>query len=239
MKINNQSILHRMLVILSVVIGLVILIWVGRLLSLGLSIPGYANYWKTQNQKPAPSDALVYLALGDSTAQGIGASRPVNGYVGLVAKRLEQKSGRPVKIINLSKSGAKVSDCLKEQIPEIMNYQPDVITIEIGANDLSIWNEAEFRRDMAELISKLPAKTVISDMPYFGGGRRKNLEPLSVTASAIIRELASKRGLKLAPLHEVTAENDHWTVNGADLFHPSNKGYRNWYKAFAEPLGLL
>ena len=54
-----------------------------------------------------PGD-LVYVALGDSAAQGIGASTSDNGYVGLVADRLRERTGNPVLGVNLSRSGATV-----------------------------------------------------------------------------------------------------------------------------------
>ena len=199
-------------------------------------VPRYKNYWQRRAAKPMPDNALVYVAMGDSTAQGIGASSPDKGYVGLIAKALQEQEGRPVHVINLSKSGARVQDCLREQLPQLQNLHPDVITLEIGANDMSQWDEDSFKKDMNELLSQLPKQTVVSDIPYFGGGRKRRLEPQVLAASRIISELAQEYALRVAPLYQVTKEHDSVRTMTIDFLHPSNKGYQNWYAAFWQPL---
>ncbi len=67
----------------------------------------YRDFWLHQNKTAVVKDHLVYVALGDSTAQGIGATQPQKGYVGLVARGIESKYHQKVTTINLSKSGAK------------------------------------------------------------------------------------------------------------------------------------
>ena len=53
------------------------------LLRLRGDVSAYAKYWKSR-----PSEgSFTYVALGDSAAQGLGASRPELGYVGLLADR--------------------------------------------------------------------------------------------------------------------------------------------------------
>ena len=51
---------------------------------------------------------LRYVAIGDSAAQGIGASRPDRSYVGVLADDIHAATGRSVRVINLSISGATV-----------------------------------------------------------------------------------------------------------------------------------
>lgn len=234
----NRAILKKPMKILLFIAAVLALVEVLCLMFLYLQIPQYKNYWNNHNKATAPDGALTYVALGDSTAQGIGASRPDKGYVGLIAKALEQKTGKPIKVINLSVSGARLADCLQNQLPELANYKADFVTIEIGANDMNNYNQANFQRDMEQLISRLPKNAVISDLPYFGGGRKRNLEANVESASKIIQELAKSHGLKIAQLHQVTKDNDNILTMSPDLLHPSNRSYRNWYKAFAEPLDL-
>lgn len=209
-----------------------------RLSNLALQIPRYAQYWKEQNLRPAKGDPVVYVAMGDSTAQGIGASEPEKGYVGLIAKEIERQKNRPVKIINISKSGARIQDSIRDQLPELAKHKPDYITIEIGANDMPHFDERTFRTEMNQLMLSLPSPTIISDMPYFGGGRRRDLDKNAQAASKIIHELAEQHQLKVAKLYEVTKVNDNIFNVAVDLFHPSNRGYRNWHKAFANELIL-
>ncbi len=212
-----------------------------RLLILKQSVTSYKIYWDKQASKPAGPNAITYVALGDSAAQGIGASSPQKGYVGLLAESLSKKHGKPVRVINLSVSGAKVEDVISDQLPklEALNLPSDsIVTVEIGANDMGSFNTADFTKQFESVLSRLPAQTVVSDLPYFGGGRAKSKEPNAVAASAIVAKLVQKYNLRLAPLHATTKAGDGFFVTGADFFHPSDTGYKNWYNAFAQTLGL-
>ncbi len=234
MKVKKKAILKPVMLIAAAIV----IIFVVLLFSLYLQISRYRAYWQKRASQTVPDNALVYVALGDSAAQSIGATSPDKGYVGLIAAELEQKYRCPVHVINISKSGTRVIDVLREQIPQLKNHKPDIITIEAGANDMSTFNEATFRSEMNELMAALPPQTVISDIPYYGGGRKRNLEVNAVAASRIISELAVQYGLKVAPLHEITKARDNLLTMSFDILHPSNRGYRNWYLAFAKPLEL-
>ena len=48
---------------------------------------------------------LIYVALGDSAAQGLGSSNFEEGYVPRIASALQQTSGRDVALLNISLSG--------------------------------------------------------------------------------------------------------------------------------------
>lgn len=214
------------------ILALLVLAFLVSLAVLFSQIPRYKKFWESQNAKSAPKNALTYVALGDSTAQGIGATSPMRSYVGLLAKSLEDKHQRPVKIINLSKTGAKLEDCIREQLPALEALSPDVVTIEIGANDMRDFNEERFRSEMASTLEALPENTVISDMPYFGGGRRSASDASAQRASEIIYELAATKNLRVAPLYNETKVNNHLNTYAVDFFHPSNAGYKNWHNAF-------
>ena len=71
------------------------------------SVRLYEEHWAQPHGVPG---GLLYVALGDSAAQGIGASSPERGYVGLLAERLRETTGRPVELINISRSGAKIEE---------------------------------------------------------------------------------------------------------------------------------
>ncbi|HTE22698.1 MAG TPA: SGNH/GDSL hydrolase family protein, partial [Candidatus Limnocylindria bacterium] len=215
------------------VLGIVVLVtFLVGLASLYIKVPQYQKYWQKRAAQPKPENALTYVALGDSTAQGIGATSPQKSYVGLIATALEQKQSRPVHAVNLSKSGARLQDCLRDQLPRLKELQADVVTIEIGANDMSAWDEASFRADMDKLMIELPKQAIISDIPYFGGGRYRHLEPNVEAANRIITDLAKRHGLRMAPLHQVTRDRDGVRTMAVDFFHPSDAGYKNWFTAF-------
>lgn len=219
----------------AIVIGLIIeLILLALLLR---SLGSYKQYWEQRAAQPIPSNALIYVALGDSSAQGIGATSPTKGYVGLLADSLATKHRRPVHVINLSVSGAKVEDVIAVQLPKLRNLKikdDTIITLSIGANDVYRGLQPDtFRQEMDQLLGQLPKQTVVADIPYFGGGRVRSRESGAIEGTAIIHTLAKKHRLRVAPLYETTKRHDNFfTTYAADWFHPSNVGYKNWYQAF-------
>jgi lysophospholipase L1-like esterase len=191
-----------------------------------------ARWWKDEGKKPGE---LLYVALGDSAAQGVGASRPGRSYVGLIARHLRERSGRTVRVVNLSMSGARLREALAIQLPALrrMTTRPDVLTVAIGANDVASFDPARFESELRELYAALPAGAIVADLPsfYLGSAERKARE-----ANAIVRRLAAERGFEVAPLHAATRRQGaaRYALNqvAADFFHPNDRGYRVWASAF-------
>ena len=220
----------------------IILLFALRAGELYTQLARYRNFWIQANAKPVQDQDLVYVAFGDSAAQGIGASKPQNGYVGLISKELAQKAQTNIHTINLSKSGAKIADVLNTQLPEYnrMNFsKKPVITMEIGANDIISFDKNKFETEMDQLMSQLPSQTVISDIPTFKGGRLSKYEPNVIEANKIMNKLASSRGYDLAPLNRNVSNNHGLRTFAIDFFHPSDYGYKtNWAPAFLEKIKL-
>ncbi len=227
-----------MLVILAIIVGLVAYVAIS-LLRLHFQVSNYQQYWSDLAATRPHEDAIIYAALGDSAAQGVGASQPLKGYVGLIAKDLEHQSGQPVHIINLGVSGAKTADITNVQLPKLkaLNLpENSLVTVGAGANDMADYEPAKFKTDLEKLYSQLPIQTIVADIPYFGSGLHKSREKFVLEANAIIHDAAKKYNLKLAKLHESTKNGDSFGVHSYDFFHPSDKGYKNWYEAFRQVL---
>ncbi len=211
-----------------IVIGVLALVEVCALLWLYLSVGQYKKFWM---QKAQETGDITYMALGDSAAQGIGASSPGRGYVGLIAKRLEAKTGKKVRVINLSVTGAKLSDYLREQAPQITNYTPDFVTIEIGANDAKTYDEALFRDEFRQVLATLPAGTYVANLPLFNS--RPSSTKAAKAASAVAQEEVNKNGrMVFVDLQKQTTEHQSIFGFAPDLFHPNNRSYKNWADAF-------
>lgn len=215
------------LAVIGLIVLLLVLAEVISLLQLRSSVAGNARYWQ---QRSSQAGELTYVALGDSAAQGIGASRPQNGYVGVLADRLAQKTGKTIRVVNLSVTGAKIQDVLDEQIPQLKNYRPDFVTIEIGANDVVAFKADSFRQRFDSLVGLLPPGTVVANMPNFGG-RIKRVQAVRA-ANQIIAAAAAKSNLRTADLYDSTKSHESALNYAADLFHPNNRGYKNWADAF-------
>jgi acyl-CoA thioesterase-1 len=223
-----------------IIIGLItlVLVLVISLAELSSQLVRYKNYWNKNNQQVPQSGELVYVALGDSAAQGVGATSPRKGYVGLIAKELESSTGQSVRIINLSKSGARIKDVLDVQLPKYQSLdlpEKHIFTIEIGANDIVTLDETKFEKEMNELMSKLSDNVFMSDIPSFTGSRLAKHEDNVLKANEIMERLAKKHHRHLAELNNRTQQNQSLKVFSADFFHPSNYGYKvNWLPAFME-----
>lgn len=224
------------LIIVAAVAGL----YLASLLYLAMSVGMFTKYWKQKNAKPTPKNALIYVALGDSAAQGVGAYTADKGYVGQFAERLQSKENRPVKIVNLSKSGAKIQDVINDQIPELNKIKADVITLDIGGNDIAVFDAKKFRAEYTNLVSMLPDNTLVAEVPYFGGRTQLPLfgsglpEQSVLIANKIIGDATRGGSVILVPLHNISKERNGrriWNY-APDYFHPSSLGYRAWTDAF-------
>ncbi|MGJ7440632.1 SGNH/GDSL hydrolase family protein [Aquipuribacter sp. MA13-6] len=204
-------------------------VWSVRLVQVQRSVARASRYW---SQPRGDSGGLVYVALGDSAAQGVGATSPENGYVGRLAEQLRRATGEPVLVVNLSSSGAKVADVVDQQLPQVRALDADLVTVAVGGNDVIGYQRARFEADVARLVAGLPAGTFVADVPYFMHGHR---ETDSAQAAGIVRTAAQDAGLVVVPLNE-ELRGEGWsamlTQTAADAFHPNDRGHAVWARTF-------
>lgn len=219
--------LKKILLILTVIVLAAVIIEAALLIHLKSEKTSYKNYWQNLPQ----TGDFTYVALGDSTAQGLGASQPKYAYVGLIAAKVSSATNKSVRVVNLSVSGAKISDVINNQIPKLKDYRPELVTIEIGANDVAgKYDHQKFASDFERLIKLLPKNTYVSNMPYFGGIIRHEAEALD--ASDTIASLTKKYNQNLVDLQSITKEHNSVLNYAPDFFHPSNRAYKLWAEAF-------
>lgn len=213
-------------------LGMAILIGLGILY---YNVGKFADYWQGRGNKQGD---FLYVALGDSAAQGIGASQPQNGYVGLIADSIGRKTGRTVRVVNLSVTGATLEDALRSQTPKLADFTPDLVTAEIGANDMGKFDSTKFATEYELFLQSLPpARSVVSNMPYFGTRPQPNAN--AAAANAIIYDKTKRYGVPMADLYGSLRTRQSPLIYASDLFHPNNRGYQIWYDAFwpqVEPL---
>lgn len=213
---------------LLIFIGIFVVLEILALVWLAGSVARYSDFWTT---KAKASGEITYLALGDSAAQGIGATSPMRGYVGLIAKRLEQQTNKTVRIVNLSKTGAKMDDYLRDQAPQIPRIQADIVTIEIGANDIAKFDPVSYRADFKRVVASLPKGTYVANMPLFNS-RPGSTDNAKQASKIIQEELQSYAELNFVDLQKQTSDNQSIFGFAPDLFHPNDFSYKNWADAF-------
>ena len=145
-------------------------------------------------------------------------------------------TGRTVRVINLSVSGATVGLAVQDQLPRFVTLKPDVVTVAIGANDIAKWDPAAFERGIRTIFAALPPHALVANLPFFYFPRS---ERKVAVANRILRAVAAEHGLTVVPLH---TETRHQGIAGMltqfaiDMFHPNDHGYRVWADAFAPSL---
>lgn len=186
------------------------------------------------------SYAFTYVAIGDSTVEGIGASVPAKAYAGIVYSVIKL-SFHKATYHNFGKSGARVQDVLAGQTDKAIAANPDLITLSVGANDIVRHTKlADFRSDLTGLIEKLQAGThamiVVTNVPNFSTLRSipHVLKPVAK------RRIKQFNGciLEVARAHNVDHIDTyhHSTILArqfpeavaSDNFHPSDFGYAIW-----------
>ncbi len=202
----------------------------GGVVTLAEKIPVHSAYWREQRAK---TGELLYVAIGDSAAQGIGASRPHHSYVGFLARFIRRRTGRTLRVVNLSQSGARLREAVEKQLPALAKLDADIVTVSIGANDIAEFDAERFERELRVIYGAVPSHAIVADVPcfYFGESERR-----VQVANEIVRRIAAEHSLDVAPLHETTRRRTAARVAlrdvAADFFHPNDRGYLLWASAF-------
>lgn len=201
--------------------------------------PRHGRYWQALAGQPVPPNAIRLVALGDSTAQAIGAARPMDGLVGRAAAHLTAVTGRPVHVTNVSAGGATVADVVAGQLPGVDLGDADVVLVSVCSSDVSRRTQLDsFAAALADLVAALPPeRTVISDVP---------LQPRRTDYQNVLARLADERGIIRADF-AAAFHGDGWTSGGfgrlgifaGDFRHLNGRGYGYWFSAFRPGLDVI
>jgi lysophospholipase L1-like esterase len=192
----------------------------------------FADYWQGHNERVAGRTGPLWVVLGDSTAQGLGAPSPSGGYVGQVLAELRGRTGESWQVLNLSRSGSLLSDVAATQLPKVPAFA-SLVTCGAGINDILYTAPGKLFADLRQLVASVPDGTVLLDLPVPAGvwgviGRAS--VPYVVRINRVLHHAAAQRGLAVA---RISAQfTSPWQGKFArDNFHPSQDGYRDWSRA--------
>ncbi len=202
-----------------------------------------------QNSEQGTGEPLTYVAAGDSTSVGVGASELSKTYTYKVFQKLAQDN--QVKYIHVGKSGARTADVINEQLPKIIETNPDVITLSIGANDIThMKNNADIIKNQRIIIDKLVTEThaqiyltntpILKDAPLLPWIFRQVLEAKAKVVNRELLKLENDR-VHVVPIHDFgwAQFSDIKITFAQDQFHPSDIGYQNWTNAFLTTMNKL
>jgi lysophospholipase L1-like esterase len=183
--------------------------------------------------------ALRYLVLGDSTAVAEGGTY-ANGIAVETARHLA--AGRRVEMVNLGVSGAQTRDVLREQVPRIGAFVPDVVLLDFGANDVTHLTPARaVERDLREIVERVVAincrvRIVVTGSPDMSAPPRIPRLLRGVAGwrtdvlNRVFRGEVGRSGLTFAPVAAETGSlfKRDKTLFSGDAFHPNDRGYATW-----------
>ncbi len=185
----------------------------------------YAAEWDASNAHALGQDGPLWLVLGDSAAQAVGASSRATGYVGVVFERL-RADGTPWRVVNLSRSGARTADVVDTQLPAARDLRPDLVTAVVGGNDALGNPLTSWLADIDRLAAALPRRAVVATVP------RGVFERKTRRANAHLLDVAARHDLLVADLWSRTGPPYRGLY--ADGFHPNDRGYLPWADGIEE-----
>jgi lysophospholipase L1-like esterase len=173
----------------------------------------YAASWHERNIAALGTAGPLWVVLGDSISQGVGASSVEQGWV-LQAWRILAGQGIHYRIVNLSISGATTTDVIEREIPAMngLAAAPALVTVFIGSNDIL---HHDLRMNLAAhyqaLIGALPADSLIAVTSQARGA----LAEINRTVAAA----AATGAIQAVPVRIAQGKR------AEDHFHPSDEGY--------------
>ena len=206
--------------------------WADGVTAMRADCVAFADHWQAHNKLALQAAGPLWVVLGDSTAQGLGAPSPEYGYVGQVLDALRRRTGLPWRVLNLSVSGSLIRDVLNHQLPRLP-ASASLVTCGIGVNDVLYTGPGKLFADLRALLAAVPDNTIMLDLPVpagYAGLIGRASRPYLTRINRTLHEAAAARGL---PVAEVSTHFlPPWTGKFAsDCFHPSQDGYRDWTQA--------
>lgn len=198
----------------------------------------------TERPRLLPADrqaTVLYVALGDSTVEGVGASSRAANYVSRLTARLRAVY-REVRTVNLGMAGATSADVLDGQLQRAVELQPDLVTLSVGPNDITGGVpverfEAHLRAILDRLTRETRAVVVVNLLPDLAVTPRfhgRPEEPLVARKTVVFNDALARAaraaGVEVVDLYgpsrrEVPRRPE---LVAGDGYHPSDAGYARW-----------
>jgi len=192
----------------------------------------YAEFWSRANEVALTRTGPLWVALGDSMTQGVGASDPMHGWVGQLSRRLTEQ-GWPHRLVNLSVTGARVDDLVAAQLPALEAIvadqgPPALVTVVIGSNDVvSPRLRGGLSDRFAAMLDRLPDHAVVMNLPNPHREARR--------VDDLIRRRQATGSVVLADMRADGPRG--WRgLLAADTFHPNDRGYAAMAEVVARAL---
>lgn len=191
---------------------------------------------------PADRQApLVYVALGDSTVEGVGASGREANYVSRLAARL-RAIYPAARSVNLGAAGATSADVLNGQLQRAVELRPHLVTLSVGPNDITgrvpvERYEAQVRAILERLTRETGAVVVVNLLPdlavtprFHGRPEEPAVAQATVAFNEALRRAAATYRAEVVDLYQPSRDEvpRRPELIAGDGYHPSDAGYARW-----------
>jgi lysophospholipase L1-like esterase len=191
-------------------------------------IKPYADAWQASNKRALTDAGPLWVVMGDSMSQGIGATAYDHGWVGQLRDYFAAQ-GIHYRVVNLSVTGSRVEDVLGRQLPVLQTLPaPALVTVLVGANNMvKTKYQTTLLHDLQQLLVQLPEGTII--------GSITGNNAISAAANNLIRQTVATRHFKVADMSKAFRPPVRPKV-ASDHFHPNDVGYREIAEVFKEAI---
>lgn len=195
---------------------------------------------------PVSGEEIRYLALGDSFTIGTGSPQEAS-FPSRLTERLKEK-GAKVTARNLGVNGYRTEELLAREAPEIGRFQPTLVTLAIGANDLVNGSSLEHYREQVRLILKAigdagvaPKAVFVLPQPDWSRsvvadsfGDRQKIAAAIRSYNDALREEAASWGAVWVDLWPLMTKQAEQGMIANDGLHPSAPCYEAWSEALIQ-----
>lgn len=188
-----------------------------------------------------PNAEVVYVALGDSTVQGIGATSREANYVSRLHARLRDRYPR-ARMVNLGVGGATSGDVVNRQLARAVELKPQLLTLSVGPNDITSRVPVKrYAENMETILGRLARETdavivinLLPDLAVTPRFRAREVASivgrLSTEFNDALAEIAERHGAIVVDLHAASRREvpGRPELVARDGYHPSDLGYARW-----------
>jgi len=190
------------------------------------------------------SELRRLVTLGDSYTAGSGTDAPRrDSWPAQLAEALKRGDIR-LRLTNLARSGYTSGEVLDEQLGQVATYEPDVVTLQVGANDI-LTGETEWYREnigliFDELLLLLPPERIFAittpdhTLTEWGDA----YAPRAIGSAAVaelngtLNEVADERGIEVIDIglvNDLVATDSSLVVKAEPpVPYPTAKQYAGW-----------
>lgn len=183
----------------------------------------------------------LYVALGDSTVEGVAATTPRHNYVSRLHERL-RAIYPSARVENLGVSGAVSADVLRYQLDPAMQLAPHLVTLSIGPNDITGGvSVEEYEKNITRILGRLTRETravvVVNLLPdlavtprFRHSDKRDVVGRLTVRFNEALERQTRAHGVDIVDLYARSRDEvpRRPELVASDGYHPSDLGYARW-----------